>query len=138
LVDRDAVVRRLVLLDELLVDLDRARARGVAAYRDDRGLRRQTERALQLALQVCIDVAAHVVAEEGLGMPDDARGLFGRLARAGHVDAALADRLAVAAGLRNVLVHAYVDLDDERVFAALSDLDDLRAFARSAKRLADR
>ena len=31
----------------------------------------------------------------------------------------------------------YLDLDDRRVFAALSELDDLRAFARAAQRIAD-
>lgn len=39
----------------------------------------------------------------------------------------LADRLERMAGIRNVLVHSYTDLGaDERVHAALEDLDDIR------------
>lgn len=138
MVDRGTVDRRLALLDELLVDLDHARRRGVDAYVADRGFRRQTERSLQLALQVCIDIAAHVVAEEGLGAPEDNRGLFAGLAGAGVLEGDLARRLGTAAGLRNALVHAYADLDDRLVFAALEDLDDLRAYARAVKLVADR
>lgn len=49
----------------------------------------------------------------------------------------LGDRLARAAGQRNVLVHMYLDLDDREVFASLGRLDDLREFARVAQSLAD-
>lgn len=63
--------------------------------------------------------------------------MFRALVDGGHIDAALAARLARAAGLRNVLVHMYLDVDDREVFAALGRLDDLRAFAREAQRLAD-
>ena len=63
--------------------------------------------------------------------------MFKALADAGHIEADLAERLARAAGLRNLLVHVYLDLDDRQVFAALERLDDLRAFAQAAQGLAD-
>lgn len=44
-------------------------------------------------------------------------------------------RLAGAVGFRNVLVHEYAVVDDHRVFAALADLDDLRALIRAVERL---
>ena len=46
---------------------------------------------------------------------------FRRLASAGIIDGALADRLARAAGFRNVIAHAYDELDMNRVFRAASD-----------------
>jgi uncharacterized protein YutE (UPF0331/DUF86 family) len=45
----------------------------------------------------------------------------------------LAARLADAAGMRNVLVHGYLDIDDEAVWGALEHLDDLREFAAFAR-----
>lgn len=48
-----------------------------------------------------------------------------------------AERLADAAGQRNLLVHAYLEIDDRAIFASLSRLDDLRSFARVAQRAAD-
>ena len=47
------------------------------------------------------------------------------------------DRLARAAGQRNILVHMYLDIDDGEVFASLGRLDDLREFARVVQGLAD-
>ena len=41
----------------------------------------------------------------------------------------LAGELRKASGFRNVLVHGYINVDDDVVRARLEDLDDLRAFA---------
>ena len=43
--------------------------------------------------------------------------------------------LAAEVGFRNVLVHEYTVVDDARVIAALSELDDLRAFVAAIERL---
>jgi uncharacterized protein YutE (UPF0331/DUF86 family) len=37
--------------------------------------------------------------------------------------------VAAATGLRNILVHDYIDLDESVVWGALGLLDDLREFA---------
>jgi uncharacterized protein YutE (UPF0331/DUF86 family) len=44
------------------------------------------------------------------------------------LDANLGGRLRQAVGFRNILVHQYVDLDDDRVVSSLDDVADLRAF----------
>lgn len=41
----------------------------------------------------------------------------------------MADRLADAAKLRNLLVHLYLDVDQTKLWEALQHLDDLSAFA---------
>lgn len=56
-------------------------------------------------------------------------------ARHDVLDAGLAERLVAAVGFRNVLVHEYTVVDDARVIAALSELDDLRAFVTAIERL---
>jgi uncharacterized protein YutE (UPF0331/DUF86 family) len=94
------------------------------------------EHALQLAIQTCIDVGAHVVSELGLKAPADYRGVFESLCPAG-LDAQLAERLAAAAGMRNILVHGYLDVDDEAVWNALDRLADLRAFAATIQRIVE-
>jgi uncharacterized protein YutE (UPF0331/DUF86 family) len=37
--------------------------------------------------------------------------------------------------MRNILVHGYLEVDDDIVWASLSDLDDLRDFAATVDRL---
>jgi uncharacterized protein YutE (UPF0331/DUF86 family) len=128
LVDAPSIESRLERLRELLAELDEIRDGGRDDWNAAPRLRLATERALQLSIQVCIDIAGHLVSELNLPMPPDYRGLFPELTAAG-LDPALAGRLGVATGLRNVLVHEYIDLDEDLVWGALGLLGDLREFA---------
>lgn len=126
---------RLAQLDGLLDELDQVAAGGEAAYLADRRLRLMAERALQLAIQICIDVGAHLVSELAARPPTDYAGIFTSLADAGALDRELAGRLASAARQRNLLIHLYREIDDRKVFASLEHLDDLREFAALVRRL---
>lgn len=90
---------------------------------------------LYLALQATTDLALHLVAERGLGIPASARDAFFLLERATLLSPELARRLAAAVGLRNRIAHQYGTLDLALVFgAARDDLGDLEAFAAMAAR----
>ena len=93
MVDPDRVTARLGRLDTSLKLLEAVRSRGRAAYLDSLDVRLKSERALQIALQVCIDVGAHLVSELGLEPPDDYRGVFASLQAADILEPALALRL---------------------------------------------
>ena len=84
-------------------DVARARiGRATARLQDAEGI---------LALQECIDLAAHWVADAGWGVPDDAGSTFDVLADRGVIDRAIADRLREGVGLRNRIAHGYALLD---------------------------
>ena len=81
------------------------------------------------ATQLVIDLAIAACLRLQLGTPTTYADAFQRLAAAGCVEASLAQRLARAAGFRNVVAHAYGDLDLARVFEAASrGPANLRAF----------
>ena len=65
--------------------------------------------------QECIDLAAHWVADEGWGQPDDAGSAFDELADRTVIDRDAATALRAASGLRNRIAHGYALLDYERV-----------------------
>ena len=136
MVDADSVFAKLARLDALLGVLEDARVRGRAAVTADLHLQLEVERALQVSIQICIDVGAHLVSELGLKPADDYQGVFRSLAAHGTIDSGLADRLSAAAGLRNLLVHDYGDIDHARLWDSLGELDDLRSFAAVADCLA--
>ncbi len=73
------------------------------------------------AVQVVIDVAVSACLHFNLGAPASYADAFRRLAGAGVTDAALATRLGRAAGFRNVVAHAYDQLDLARVFLAATE-----------------
>jgi uncharacterized protein YutE (UPF0331/DUF86 family) len=81
------------------------------------------------AVQVVIDLAVSTCVRLGLGSPPTYADAFRRLAEADVIADDLAERLARAAGFRNLIVHGYGQLDLRRVHAiALSGPADLEAF----------
>lgn len=63
------------------------------------------------AVQVVIDLAVSSCVKLGLGSPPTYGDAFRLLAGRGLIEPELADRLARAAGFRNLVVHAYANLD---------------------------
>ncbi len=70
---------------------------------------------LYLAVQECIDLATHWVAEAGWPVSDDAGGSFALLADRGVLDRSLGEGMRVAVGLHNQIGHDYAALDPERI-----------------------
>ncbi len=84
---------------------------------------------LFVALQECVSLAAHWLADQGLDVPQTYADMFHRLGERGVIPAALGTRLAAASGLRNLIAHQYGVLDWTRIHALASErLDDLLAF----------
>jgi len=129
MVDRDLVLAKIETLERCLGRIDSARGRPELDVLDRQDI---TVLNLQRAVQAMIDLAAHVVAREGLGIPDDLAASFELLKRAGTIDGDLADRMRRMTGFRNVAVHEYRKLDPAVVDAIVRErLGDLRAFARA-------
>ena len=86
---------------------------------------------VQTAAQISIDQANHVIAADGYRVPRDYGDAFRVLAEVGVLDEDLAGRMVALAGARNLIVHLYAEVDDERLARAVRDggLDDLSAFA---------
>jgi len=62
---------------------------------------------LQRACQATIDLAMHWVAQQKLGLPQDARQTFDLLHQAGFLDKDLTQRMKAMVGFRNIAVHDY-------------------------------
>lgn len=135
MVDADRVEARLQRLEQLIERLDGVRQAGEAAYLDDAQMRAATERWLQLAIQICIDLGTQLVSEQSARPPSDYAGVFEILGEKEVLSKELALRMGNAARQRNLIVHLYMEIDDRAVFASLSYLDDLREFAIAVERL---
>jgi uncharacterized protein YutE (UPF0331/DUF86 family)/predicted nucleotidyltransferase len=135
-VDHAGVVRRLDDLNAAIGHLQAADAADEASLRSQALLRAATERWMQIAIESCIDLAFHVLADRGLPAPPSGRAAFGALAMQGVLEVALAERLGNAVSMRNVLVHDYVAVDLSILARAVrEDLVDLESFASAIGRL---
>lgn len=133
MVDADRVARLLRSITDDLAVL-RAEAGAGAERRADPLWMRGVKYVFVTAIEGCVDVAQHVCSSEGWGPPRDNADAVRTLGRHGVLDAALADRVARAVGFRNVLVHDYVDVDDQVVLARLDDPSDLAGFVAAVAR----
>jgi uncharacterized protein YutE (UPF0331/DUF86 family) len=133
---RPALLRqRLDVLLDALADLRRYRG---SVTRQQLESSRDTQHmllhAMYVAVQACIDVALHALADAEQPAGSTYREAFERLGAAGLLDADLARRLEGWAGLRNVLAHHYASIDFALVHDALiKDLPDLESFAIAAE-----
>ena len=99
-------------------------------YRRDWKTQRIVERTLQMAIETCLDVANHVVADRGLKVPSTYAETFDVLAGAGLLGPDLHEPMRRMVGFRNIVVHEYASIDAEQVLRILRDhLDDLAKFA---------
>lgn len=115
MVDRELVLRRVAALDVYLAQLAEARQVEATDYASDWRAQRVVERTLQLVIEVCMDLADHVIADRALPVPGTAAEAFMVLAREKMLDGDLAKALARMVGFRNLLVHDYMRLDPRRV-----------------------
>lgn len=105
----------MAALDTYLAQLAEARQIDLPAYTNDWRAQRVVERTLHLLIEVCMDLADHVIADRALPVPGTAAEAFVVLAREQLLDGDLADALARMVGFRNLLVHDYMRLDPRRV-----------------------
>jgi uncharacterized protein YutE (UPF0331/DUF86 family) len=96
---------------------------------------------LERCVQLCVDIAAHVLAERDMPVPESMAGSFDELRELGFIPQDLAARLSKAVGFRNIAVHAYQKIDWDIVFSIITQrLEDFPVFARYIieRALADR
>lgn len=135
MLDREAIRRRLVKLDEYTRILRELRAAEQGQFVRDYHLYGLAERYLQLAIGCLLDVSNMLVSGLGLRKPERYQEAVDILAEAGVLSPELVRRLTGVAGFRNILVHEYLDIDRNLVYQYLHQgLDDLEAFARKVIR----
>lgn len=85
-----------------------------------------------VAIEACIDVGRHMVASEGLRAPRDYADVFTVLGEGGFLSEEMAATLRDTARFRNLLVHEYAVVDDNRVIEILhTGVDDLQGFRQT-------
>lgn len=126
-------------LREAEIELQRLRDLGRQPVREDVDRLNSVKYLFVLAAEVAIDAGQHIIASEGLRAPASFAGVFEELDRDGWLPPNLAASLAAMARFRNLLVHGYGDVDDDRVIEILhgSPIDELAQFRTELARRID-
>lgn len=132
MVDRDLILAKAGSINRHCKRIADKSAVDVKAFEDDLDRQESVLFNLQMAIQNCIDIAAHIVSEEGYGIPGSANEMFYLLEENNILERALTEKMVSAVGLRNLIVHEYGKVDLEKVYrVAKNDIRDLTAFIKS-------
>lgn len=84
---------------------------------------------LIVAIEGCVDICNHIVAKERIGVPESYSDCFKILKNNEIISDVLSKELSNLAKFRNLLVHLYWKVDDEKVYELLQmKLDDIDRF----------
>lgn len=134
MVDSNIVLKRIGRIRKCVASLETIRRTHTKAqFLADEMIRAAAERNMQVAIQAVIDICNHLVADMKLEVPDDEKQAFHVLARHKIIPKALANTLASMTGMRNVLVHEYLEVDSAQLYSAMTN--ELRDFEKLIARI---
>jgi len=135
MVDRLWLAKALADVRDAVARIRQVLPTDVEAFARDRTAREVVVLNLFVALQHCLSVTTHWLADARLDVPAGYRDAFLALGDRGVLSPPLATRLAAASGLRNLIAHRYGVLDWKRIHAiASTQLDDLLQFCDEIER----
>jgi len=131
LIDYEVIQKRLEKLNQYVGLLEKLSEQPLNRFLTDPFVRGNVERYLQLAIQVSLDIGNHILAEIQTRAPEEYRDIFILLGENKVLPVELAEKMAPLAGLRNILVYDYLEIDLNRIYEFLkTDLSDFREFAK--------
>jgi len=132
MVDKSVLENILTNLEEYLGDLEEIKSeKKLEDYQKDKIIRRYTERTLQMSIEACLDIANHLISYSGFREPLDNKDCFQVLQDNGIIPEDVTENLKKMAQFRNVVVHDYLKVNPEIVYAILhKNLPDITAFAQ--------
>ena len=136
MVDSHVVLQRIDKIRECVAKLQRFSVLSEDAFLNDSLAVDSAERNLQIAIQAVIDISNHVAADMDLGTPKDYKDIFELLARNNIISEPLSRKLISMTGLRNVLVHDYLEVNLHLIYKIIkSELGDFEEFVAAALKL---
>lgn len=129
MVDKALVLRKLSELEEYLNQIREYSNITVSDYSKGWKTQRIVERTLQMVIETCVDIAGHIISDQGYRIPKSYADAFRVLHEENILDTKLFDTMEKIAKFRNIVVHHYDKVDPEIVVTILrKHLDDFLSY----------
>jgi uncharacterized protein YutE (UPF0331/DUF86 family) len=120
LVDSNVILKRVGRIRKCIAALETIRrTHSESQFMADEMVQAAAERNLQVAIQSVLDICNHAVADMKLEVPDEQKQAFQILASHKLIPKRLAETLTAMTGMRNVLVHEYLEVDLRQLYAIM-------------------
>lgn len=129
--DKERIYIKLDEIDQYLQEIEDIMPSSSGEYSPDLVRRRALERLIQITIEAVMDVSAMLVKDLRLGLPYQEEDFLDKISGT-VLNPDLVVKLREMRGFRNVLVHGYSKIDDERVYEILTrDLEDVVEFKKA-------
>ena len=124
------VKARIRKIEECVAELREIKKIPERTFPANRSVRAATERLLQVAIQSLLDIGNHLIAERGFREAESYVDIIDILGEEKVIPKAFAGRIRGMAGLRNILVHDYLEVDPKELRRHLGRIGDFERFCR--------
>ena len=121
MVNPDIIKAKIAHIKENVERLSEKREASLEEFKITRDLQDIVLHNLQLAIQGCIDIASHIISDEGWTIPGNLPGLFNILWEKKVITDETRKVMKSMVGFRNVIVHEYEDIDLDKVYQVLKE-----------------
>ena len=129
MIDKKVIEERLKILEKSLEALEKIRESSLNDISNSLEKQWAVEHGWQLAIQTLLDIGSHILVEEGERNINNYTDVIRQLGRKGIVPKEFSKSIEGMAGLRNILVHEYVDVDLDVITKILQNkLEDFEKF----------
>lgn len=137
--DRDIIIRKLDSLARCVERIEEKRPASLDQLIDDIDIQDILSINLERAVQVSVDIGAHLIADLSVPAPTTMGEVFTILSAEKLIPEETGLALRKAVGFRNLSVHAYDQVDWERVFEIVHErMDNFRNFASAIAQIMHR
>lgn len=119
--DIETVKSQLSLIRGYLKDLKALSQIELADFKINKERQLAVMHALQLAIEGCLNIGAHIISADELGAPKDYADIFDLLNKAKIINTDFAEKMKKMARFRHRLVHLYWDIDLEQLYNILKN-----------------
>ncbi|MEN4017843.1 MAG: DUF86 domain-containing protein [Methanobacterium sp.] len=126
--DKERIYAKMDEMEQYLKELQEIIPDSFESYKASIEKKRAIERLLQITIEAVMDICAMLVKELRLGLPSVEEDFLEKL-KENVLDPSLVEKLKEMKGFRNILVHGYSKIEDDKVFEILSKkLEDFQDF----------
>ncbi len=137
--DADLIARRLIEIKKLLAEINSIAGLDRVTFLSDPCIKDATKYRLLIAIEAAISVCSHIISRIIKEVPKSYSDCFALLGMHEVISKDLAENLTKMAKFRNMLIHIYWKIDDERVYEiAMDHVQDLERFIQEVKKYVER
>lgn len=126
----EVIESRMKKLEEIINYLESLSKYTIEDFENDYTLTSSLERNLQLAIQCLLDIGNHIISIKNLEKPKEYKDIILILGRNNIIPEDFAEKIYKMAGLRNISIHAYLDIDKQELVTHLKKIDDFKSFMK--------